>query len=132
MNKNIKIIVIKQEKEIVRLDAELNDTYIGRLIYDALPIEGVAKLWGEEIYFSIPVKAKLDEDSKAEVVKIGDIGYWPQGHAVCIFFGKTPISSSEEEIRPVSCVSLIGKLCSEPQLCKLVKEGFKIRIEKII
>ena len=46
--------------------------------------------WGDEYYFEIPVKASLDETATTKV-KVGDIGYWPPGRAMAIFFGRTPI-----------------------------------------
>ena len=83
MSKNIKIVVGGIEAE-----ANLNDTKTAQLVFNALPITGKANLWGDEIYFSIPVNSPLDETSK-EVVETGDLGYWPPGSAFCIFFGTT-------------------------------------------
>ena len=72
----------------VTANAELNDTRTATLIGEKLPIEAKANLWGDEIYFSIPVEDKLDNGK--EVVNLGDLGYWPEGNAFCIFFGPTP------------------------------------------
>ena len=68
------------------MDAELNDTPTAKKVADALPIKSSFNTWGDEIYFSIPVKADLEPSAKA-VVELGDIGYWPQGSAFCIFLG---------------------------------------------
>jgi hypothetical protein len=72
----------------------LNETEAAAKIAEALPIESSANTWGEEIYFEIPVSAKLAPDATAEV-SVGDIGYWPPGRALCIFFGKTPASARD-------------------------------------
>ena len=61
-----------------------------------LPIEARGSTWGDEIYFSIPVR--LSEENGKEV-ELGDIAYWPPGTAFCIFFGPTPASHGDE-IRP--------------------------------
>ena len=66
--------------EEVALEAELNDTATAAKIGAALPIRTSFNTWGDEIYFSIPVDAELD-DSAQEVVEIGDLGYWPPGSA---------------------------------------------------
>ena len=77
--------------------ATLNDSSSAQAIWDALPLEGSANVWGDEIYFRIPVS--LAEDEAQEVVELGDLGYWPPGNAFCIFFGPTPMSQGNE-IRP--------------------------------
>lgn len=111
----------------VQMDAELNDTKTSKIIYNALPIEASVNIWGEEIYFSIPVRTELENG--VEVVSEGDLGYWPTGNAFCIFFGKTPVST-DKEIRPASAVNLIGKLSGNPKEWKKVKSGEKIILEK--
>lgn len=101
--------------------AKIFDTPTGRLIKEALPLEGKASRWGEEIYFSIPVSASL-EPGASEVVSMGDLGYWPAGKAFCIFFGPTPPSKGNE-IRAASAVNIFGRV--EGDLGKLdqVKNG---------
>ncbi len=96
-------------------------------IVETLPIESEAKKWGDEIYFDIPVD--MEEENAKEFVKKGDLGYWPAGKALCIFYGKTPISESEEKIKPASAVNIVGKI-EEPDRLKRIehKEGEKILI----
>lgn len=108
--------------------AELNDSLTAQKVAEALPIEGQASTWGEEIYFSIPVDAELEEDA-VEVVEVGDLGYWPVGKAFCVFFGRTPMSS-DDEIRPYSAVNVIGKLRCDVEPLKKIAGGEKILIRK--
>jgi len=110
------------------MEAELNETKTAKLIWENLPIESKVNTWGEEIYFPIPVVTSLENG--VEIVKEGDIAYWPEGHCFCIFFGKTPIST-DKEIRPASPVNLVGKLLSNPKEWKKVKTGEKITIERL-
>ena len=112
----------------LEIEGELNNSRTAQLILEALPIETETSLWGEEIYFAIPVKAELDSGAR-EVVLMGDLGYWPTGRAFCIFFGPTPASRGDE-IRAASAVNLIGKIVSDPKLLKKVKEGVRVRLEK--
>jgi uncharacterized protein len=121
----IKKVVIKAEN--IQVAADLNNTSTADAIWKALPIEGHASLWGDEIYFAVPVKMGLEDGQ--EVVKTGDLGYWPPGTAFCIFFGKTPVSR-EGEIRPASAVTVLGKVTSDTAVLKKVKEGTRISISK--
>ena len=95
------------------LIADLNDSDTAEAIVDVLPIEGSASIWGDEIYFSIPVAADLDEGARA-VVAMGELAYWPPGSAFCIFWGPTPASQSPGEIRAASEVNPVGQLRAIP------------------
>lgn len=119
---------IKIRVGTLQVEAELNDSKTAQLIWEALPIEGRANTWGEEIYFSIPVKTGLETGSR-EVVSAGELGYWPTGHAFCIFFGPTPVSRGEE-IRAASAVNIVGRISGDPKVFRKVKDGEKIFIEK--
>jgi hypothetical protein len=91
--------------------AQLNDTKTAGAITEALPIKGKVARWGGEIYFTIPVKVG-SEDGCREVLEAGELGYWPTGSALCIFFGPTPASEGDE-IRAASAVNIVGKLLDE-------------------
>lgn len=108
---------------------ELNDSPTAVAIQSALPLEATARTWGDEIYFPIPVEQKLDHTA-AEVVDVGDLGYWPSGRAFCIFFGPTPASRGEE-IRPASAVNLVGKILGDAKEFKAVDDGELVRIENL-
>ncbi|MEO0292650.1 MAG: cyclophilin-like fold protein [candidate division WOR-3 bacterium] len=93
----------------------------------SLPIEGRANLWGEEIYFRIPVP--VTKENGREVVEKGEIGIWVESPSFCIFFGKTPVSG-ENEIRAYSEVNIIGKIEGDPEVFKAVRQGEIIRVVK--
>ena len=122
MKRRIKIIVGNLE-----LEAWLNETKTSGKVFEALPIASTVNTWGDEIYFTIPVDAK-PEDAK-ELVSLGDIAYWPPGKAMCLFFGKTPISKGDE-IRPASPVNIIGKVEGDLKLLRKVKDGEEIVIRQ--
>ncbi len=98
-------------------------------ILKAVPFESEANLWGEEVYFSTPVSVELEEPQ--EVVKVGDVAYWPPGKAICLFFGLTPISTSIDEIKPASPVNVFGKVVEGLENLRKVKDGEKVRVESI-
>jgi hypothetical protein len=119
----IKIII----KDVL-LEAELFDTKTAREIANILPIETRPEEWGDEFYFEIPVEMPLDETATTRV-KIGDIGYWPPGNALAIFFGPTPISRGSVPV-PASDVNLVGRVIGDAAVLRKVKGTGKIRIEK--
>jgi len=111
----------------VTAEAELNGTQTAEAIWEALPMESSTRTWGDEIYFTIPLKLGLNNGQ--EIVLLGDLGYWPTGKAFCIFFGQTPISGPDE-IRPASEVNIFGKITSDLKVFMQIKEGTPIVIEK--
>jgi hypothetical protein len=112
----------------VAAPAELNDTKTAEAIWQALPFSSKVNTWGEEIYFSTPLKMELEDGQ--EVVKLGDLGYWPPGKAFCIFFGATPISR-RGEIRAASMVNIFGRLIGDPKVFREVKDGEKVVVERV-
>ena len=110
----------------VSLTAELNDGPTAQQIWQALPIEGKANRWGDEIYFEIPVKASQEPDAR-EQVEVGELGYWPVGHAFCIFFGPTPVSTDERP-RAYSPVNILGRVTGDVTRFRDVKGGMRVQI----
>jgi hypothetical protein len=112
---------------LIEVEAELNDTRTAQAIWETLPIKGRVNLWGDEIYFSIPLSLKLEAGQ--EMVNIGELGYWPDGNAFCIFFGLTPVSQGDE-IRPASPVAVFGKVIGDATVFKKVATGTKITVRR--
>ena len=112
----------------VAVDAELNDSPTANKILQALPIEGTASTWGDEIYFEIPVQAEQEPDAREEV-DVGELGYWPVGHAFCIFFGPTPASTGDRP-RAYSPVNVLGRVLGDATQFRVVRGGTKVRIER--
>ncbi len=111
----------------ISVEAQLKGSDIAKTVLAALPIESVCRTWGEEIYFDAPVCPGMQ--NPADSVEMGDIAYWPQGPAVCLFFGETPISSGGKII-PAGPVEIIGKILSPLQKLAEIKAGSKITVEK--
>jgi hypothetical protein len=110
----------------ISLTAELNDSLTAQQIWQALPIESKANRWGDEIYFEIPVKADQEPDAR-EQVEVGELGYWPVGHAFCIFFGPTPVSADERP-RAYGPVNILGRVIEDATRFRNVKDGMPVRI----
>lgn len=97
-------------------------------IWNALPVKGSVNRWGDEIYFSLPVKIK-HEQAKTEM-EVGSIAYAPRISALCIFFGPTP-ASEHAEPRAYSPVNAFAKIVGDPTVFKKVRDGDEIIVEKL-
>ena len=122
----MKKILIKAGE--VEAAAELDESETARAIWQALPLEGSANTWGEEIYFSIPVNAEQDPEAR-EDVEVGELAYWPVGKAFCIFFGPTPVSRDEKP-RAYSPVNVFGRVLGDATAFKGIANGARIRVNR--
>jgi hypothetical protein len=111
----------------ISLNAELNDTDTAKQIIALLPLKSKANTWGDEIYFSIALETGAE--NQKSVVEMGEIGFWPPGSALCLFFGPTPASHGDE-IRPASPVNVVGKILGDPKVLKSVKDGDPVEVFK--
>jgi len=108
------------------LEAETLDTRTAAAILKSLPIEVRVQTWGEEVYFDIGVSVPREKDAHA-VVKAGEIAYWPDGEAIAIGFGRTPISAPGE-IRLASPCNIWAKAISDVKMLKPVRAGSRVRV----
>jgi uncharacterized protein len=121
IKKTINILIGKLDIKV-----QLNETKTAKKLFEILPISSNVNTWGDEIYFSIPLKA--DIENGIEEVDIGTIAFWPPGSALCIFFGKTPASQGNKP-QAASPVTIIGNIIN----IEIIKELKKIRNgEKIL
>ncbi|SRR6056297_659774 len=109
--------------------AELLDTPTANKIYEVLPLSGVCNVWGNEIYFNVPLNLELESEAQQEV-EVGDMAYWPVGPAVCLFFGTTPVSQGDLP-KAYSPVNVFAKIEGDILLLKNVYQGDKIKLEAL-
>ena len=112
----------------ITVEAELFNTACAKAIMEKLPLDASLNEWGDEFYFEIPVKSALDETA-TRIVKVGDIGYWPPGKALAIFFGPTPLSRGTDPV-PASEVNIVGKIAGDATVLRKTKGASTIRLEK--
>jgi uncharacterized protein len=89
-------------------------------IWRALPLEAEIEVWKEEIYFEIPVKVKLEKPTTKTTA--GDVSYWPDGPAFCVFFGKS---------QPIGPINTFAVITEEIEDFRELKTGDKVKIERI-
>ncbi len=108
--------------------AELDDSEFSNVLWMSLPREGTVNVWGNEIYFEMPVDVTVKGDTT--VLDSGDVAYWPQGKAICLFFGPTPLSA--EDGRPVSAypVRRIGRLLGDYSGLEGVGDRTRVVLER--
>ena len=112
----------------VNLIAELRDTPTVQALAAALPFEANAQTWGEEVYFSTPVSAKLEPDAR-QVVEPGTVCFWTEGDALALPFGRTPISTDEKPKLASRC-NVLGTIVGDARALAGIKAGAKVRVEK--
>ncbi len=94
-----------------------------------MPIKSKANRWGEEVYFEVPFHAPLEPDARQDM-EPGDVAFWPDGDAIAIFFGPTPISKGNLP-RAYSPCNIVGKLEGDPSGLRRVKDGFGLEVLSI-
>ncbi len=117
---------VKISVDKIQLNAQLFDTECATAIGAVLPINTKPSVWGDEFYFEIAVQHPLDETATTKV-RVGDIGYWPPGRALAIFFGPTPMSQGAEPV-PASAVNLVGRVEGDATILRSIKHPATIGV----
>ena len=131
MKKIINVVFPELDDKNVRI--ELDDVLSPKTfkaIINNLPVEVSINKWGEELYTDrTPIIVEQEDNAKTEVNEF-DVAYWPEGKALCLFYGPTPISKNGK-ILAYSPVNIVGKIIdpsNKVDILNLIKERAKVII----
>ena len=108
----------------VVLEAELRSVLSPRTIdkiLKVLPINSRIHIWKKELYFEIGIR--MGSEKAVSTCNAGDIAYWPQGDAICLFF---------ENMAPYGKVNPIGQIKTESfgDVFESLRSGMPITFRK--
>ena len=106
----------------------LKDTPTAKALVAALPFEARAQTWGEEVYFTTPVSAKLEPDAR-QIVEPGTVCFWTEGNALALPYGRTPISTDERPKLASRC-NVMGRLEGDPREIGKLRSGEKLTVSR--
>jgi hypothetical protein len=119
---------LRIEARKVEFIVSLLDTPTARAVFDAAPFEARAQTWGEEVYFTTPVSARLEPDAR-QIVEPGTVCFWTEGDALALPFGRTPISTDERPKLASRC-NVLGTITGDAGLLSRIKAGDKITVSQ--
>jgi len=108
-------------------EIKLNESDTANAIWLALPIDAYTNVWSKEIYFEIPVEMALEKGKTR--MELGEVAYWPQGNALCFFFGPTPASRDDVPVA-ISPVTPVGMVNEDPSTLEVVGDRTAIKLIK--
>ena len=133
MKKKIRAIFPDINREIL---LELDDSRSPKTfqaILENLPVEINITKWGDELYTEGTQISAIEENAKKEVDYL-DVAYWPEGNALCLFYGPTPISK-DGQILAYSPVNIVGKIISngneKDELLTMIKDHTKVIFKSV-
>jgi uncharacterized protein len=110
-------------------EAELLDTPTAKAVLAALPVTASVLTWGEEVYFDVPISVAREPGAR-DVVTPGELAYWPEGPAIAVGFGRTPISKSGET-RLASPCNVFARALGDVKALKAIKAGTRVQVTTV-
>jgi hypothetical protein len=129
MKKLIKVVFSEFNESVsVELDDSRSPKTV-KAILENLPIETIVNKWGQELYTDGTSIVAQEENAKSEVGLL-DVAFWPEGNALCLFYGPTPITKAGN-IVPASPVNIVGRIVSHANnIVDKVKNTSKVLIKQ--
>lgn len=119
---------LRLEAGNTRIEMELLPTETAKALLAAAPFESRAQTWGEEVYFTTPVSAKLEPGAQ-QVVDPGTVCFWTQGDALALPFGRTPISTDARPKLANPC-NVVGRIAGDFKILENIKSGQTVKVTK--
>ncbi len=108
--------------------ALLDDSATAEAVWAALPLSAPAGRFGGEVYVDVPLRLPLAPDAR-DIMEPGELGYWPDGPGIALFFDRTTWSRADE-IRAYSAVNVFGRLEGDPRLLEAVADGVELLLSR--
>ena len=86
-----------------------------------IPFHSSAHRCGDEVFFEAPFHSDLEQDARQDM-EVGEVAFWPDGNAIAIFFGPTPVSTGHKP-RAYSPCNIIGRVEGDVSVLRAVREG---------
>ena len=133
MKKQIKVLFPDIDREIIIGLDDSRSPKTFQAILENLPVEINITKWGDELYTERTHISAIEENAKREVDYL-DVAYWPEGNALCLFYGPTPISK-DGQILAYSPVNIVGKIISngneKDELLTMIKDNTKVIFKSV-
>lgn len=108
----------------VRLYAILEATPTAEAVWEVLPIEGRARLRSGEIHFDAALRRAPEPEARRQA-RSGDVGFWPEGKAIALFFGPPPDAPAPADASPVH---VFARITGDATRLARVREGDRVRL----
>jgi hypothetical protein len=133
MKKQIKALFPDIDREIsIELDDSRSPKTV-QAVLENLPVEINITKWGDELYTERTHISANEENAKKEVDYL-DVAYWPEGNALCLFYGPTPISR-DGQILAYSPVNIVGRIIpngnEKDELLQKIKDSTRVIFKSI-
>ena len=128
MERHPRRMKLRIEAGTLVLTVQLLDTPTAKALLAAVPFQARAQTWGEEVYFTTPVNAKLEADAR-QIVEPGTVCFWTEGNALALPYGRTPLSTDERPKLASRC-NVVGRLEGDAREIGKLGSGEKLTVSK--
>ncbi|MHA1267819.1 MAG: cyclophilin-like family protein [Candidatus Helarchaeota archaeon] len=119
---------------IIELKSEWSPRTV-KAIWEFLPMKYSVpvQIWGKEFFFYLPDTEELInvgyENARIRLRKY-DVAFWPRDPAICVFYGRTPVSRGEEP-EAAEKVNVIGRVVEGFSILERLTDGDLVIMEKM-
>src|SRR5262245_31266152 len=118
---------IRIEADGVRLYAILLDNPAAAAVWEALPLEGSARVHPGEVSFAAEVRSQSPLPPRGEA-KSGDLGWRADGPALCLFHATAEPGAAPKPIPAAPPVQIFGRITGDATRLGRVREGARVRL----
>ncbi len=111
--------------EEAEITVEIEERPLAEEMWQRLPMQSKARLRGEdEIHFPVLVPDAVEPPDN-NGIEVGDVAYWPEGNALCIFRGP----ASNDTPRTAEDFTKVGRVVDGLETSGSIRANEELRIE---